>query len=183
MPNWCECILIVKGPTEVLDRFFAENQDVPAKRSGEEKNPDDKPSLLSFEKALPTPKEFVGKTVGATEMAEMFGAAEPTSWYTWHVKYWGTKWDANVYRAYRGMKPDRLIYIFDTAWSPPSAWTKAASEKYPILELELRYAEGGCDFSGARKFKAGHLLESKDANYKSLRYPDTKKLKEHKVTV
>lgn len=38
-------------------------------------------------------------------------------WYTWHTKYWGTKWGA--YDAYIKIGRTYITFVFNTAWSAP----------------------------------------------------------------
>jgi len=188
MPNWCDCILIVKGKLADLTGFFEENREVRESRQKREENadnagppfsvtlevfPEDPLSKLSFMRALPTPEEFRHKNVGATDMNEAFGSAKPTNWYTWQIRHWGTKWDASDVRVYRGHKPERLIYVFSTAWSPPTPWMEYVAGKYPHLAFELQFSEGGCDFSGKRKFKNGVIINpgQHEDDYRPLRYP------------
>ena len=38
-------------------------------------------------------------------------------WYTWHLKYWGTKW--NAYNCYVKIGKSYLTIVFQTAWSMP----------------------------------------------------------------
>ena len=43
-------------------------------------------------------------------------------WYTWHNKYWGTKW--NAYDGYTLNTDISVTFVFSTAWCAP----------YPIIE-------------------------------------------------
>lgn len=38
-------------------------------------------------------------------------------WYTWHNKYWGTKW--NAYDCYTKIGKSYITFIFSTAWNFP----------------------------------------------------------------
>jgi len=59
---------------------------------------------------------------------------------------------------------DRLEYYFDTAWSPPSAFVKAASAKFPTLLFELEFEEPGMVFRGSEKFSEGVLIQEVDTS-------------------
>ena len=48
-------------------------------------------------------------------------------WYAWHVKYWGTKW--NAYDAYTKVGKTTITFVFSTAWSMP----------FPIYEHLAKY--------------------------------------------
>lgn len=63
MPNWCECMLTIKGKTEELEKIKEFAKD--GKR------------VLSFNKFIPYPDRFRIETGG----------------YAWCVQNWGTKWD------------------------------------------------------------------------------------------
>lgn len=59
------------------------------------------------------------------------------NWYEWHVKYWGTKW--NAYDGYTIIKPHQLIFVFSTAWSAPfSIYEQLTKLGY---DFEVRYAD------------------------------------------
>ena len=73
--------------------------------------------------------------------------------YEWRVKHWGTKWPAACVQVespvtgYDG-KTVKVVFHFDTAWSPPTPVIKRAAELYPALRFELRYFERGAQFNG-----------------------------------
>lgn len=125
MPNWCSNYLQIKGNAEDLNKFKEEN--APAEEKG---------GALSFDRAVPMPKEFL-----ATD-----------AWYHWRIKHWGTKWDVNSdcdgSRIHDNDDPALLDYTLETAWAPPVAWLRAVSEKYPDLTFHMAWVEGGCCFSG-----------------------------------
>jgi hypothetical protein len=39
------------------------------------------------------------------------------NWYEWHLKYWGTKW--NAYDGYAIIGKSYITFVFNTAWSCP----------------------------------------------------------------
>lgn len=59
------------------------------------------------------------------------------NWYTWHNKYWGTKWDAYDGTVY--CLSDGVLFTFSTAWSP----AMPIFEKLTLLGLdfEIKYAD------------------------------------------
>lgn len=176
MPNWCDNILIITGKPEALMKFMEENREIRGlKKREEEVFPEKALSKLSFMRTLPTPEEFRGQMVGSTgrDMEEAFGSKKPTNWYTWQIRYWGTKWDASGVHVYRAHRPERLVYTFETAWSPPVPWTEHVAGKYQHLKFELRFSEGGCNFSGVEKFRNGVVVnpDHHEDDYRPLRYP------------
>ena len=66
-----------------------------------------------------------------------------TSWYSWCIEHWGTKWNAlNI--DFNGMYPinpetDKYAanYEFDTVWTEPFAVFEEIIEKFPELEFEM----------------------------------------------
>jgi hypothetical protein len=75
-----------------------------------------------------------------------------TTWYTWCVEKWGTKWDArhvDLDSAVAG----RLQYMFSTAWSPPLPVIGVMSEQFPSLLIDLKYWEGSMGFAGRLRVK------------------------------
>lgn len=58
-------------------------------------------------------------------------------WYTWHNKYWGTKWEA--YDAYTIIGKSYIQFIFSTAWSIPIPIIK----KLALIgyNLNIKYAD------------------------------------------
>lgn len=101
---------------------------------------------LSFAKAVPEP-EYEGRM----------------GWNNnWRIENWGTKWEPDMRHDYK--EGDNTLY-FDTAWSPPDIWLETVANKYPNLCFSLRYAEGGCDFSGFIKYLYGELVRNEEGDY------------------
>lgn len=59
-------------------------------------------------------------------------------WYTWHNRYWGTKWDA--YDGYTAAGKTWVMCVFSTAWSAPFPIYEALARKYNF-EFEVKYAD------------------------------------------
>jgi hypothetical protein len=144
MPNWCENILKITGPTKDLARFKKAVQGRGARRAKE-----DPVRPFSFHSLVPMP-EF---------------PAESDGWYNWSIAHWGTKWDASEPRIISESKTC-LEYGFDTAWSPPMEWLASVGPKFPMLTLRLWYAEGGSYFAGV------YTVEGDDANNEEKDYVD-----------
>jgi len=157
MSNWCNNTLTVVGPEKEINNF--RKQVLPKKQ--------DKDDLtdLSLETLLPCPDELESppdessmtpQQKGArTKMlfkkygAPIFGADKKMDWYYWQIKFWGTKWDIRA--AIVVDLPRRIVYQFESAWSPPCEWLKAIAPKFPALKFTLRYEEGGMGFKGKTK--------------------------------
>ena len=84
---------------------------------------------------------------------ELYGS--PT-WYEWCNRNWGTKW--NAYHQHIGYLDEGELYLeFDTAWSPPEPVYEAIAERFPDLQLEIRYIDEGGGFAGTYEIKDGIL--------------------------
>lgn len=99
--------------------------------------------IIDFDKIIPEPKtkeecpkECVIKSAREAHISE--DKDRPWfDWYTWHNKYWGTKW--NAYDAHTIIGKSYVTFIFNTAWAAP----------YPVIEklfllgydFDYRYAD------------------------------------------
>jgi len=152
MPNWCHNQLTIQGTDDELnairDLLEGENE------------------VLDFEQVKPTPRDledFVSDTTVKNvneikdEDLEWQSHSKPSqeqnlkkhgfaSWYEFHIAEWGTKW--NACDPSLDDNGDRLIYTFDTAWSPPGPIVLKLSELFPNAEFELKYIELGMSFAG-----------------------------------
>ena len=133
MPNMCFNTLTLEASSyEELTRFYEENSENEIK-------------CLSFDKSVHITNEngFVSGDV----CCEM----------------WGTKWEARdvEYTRELNAKTNRptITYTFDSAWSPPTTWLHKTAELYPLIDFELEYSEGGCDFRGKQYYKNGLMID------------------------
>jgi len=81
-----------------------------------------------------------------------------TTWYTWCINNWGTKWNAYNFDTQNSI--NNLI-IFNTAWSAPIPVIKQLSKKYPDIYFTLEWADE--DFganTGVIRFLNGNELSS-----------------------
>lgn len=84
------------------------------------------------------------------------------NWYDWRIKHWGTKWDVDAELV--EADEERLVYQFDSAWSPPFEWLKTVARNYPKLHFKLKYDEPGMGVMGVIVAGDGEI------NYKELTY-------------
>lgn len=67
-----------------------------------------------------------------------------SSWYSWNLANWGTKWSAYQCSILKNTKTEVRI-LFDTAWSPPFPIFRKLVSFHPELKLDVLYCdEGGC---------------------------------------
>lgn len=77
------------------------------------------------------------------------------NWYDWHIKYWGTKW--NAYDCYTKIGKSYIMFIFSTAWAVA----------YPIVkrlavlgyDMEIRYADEDLGFNCGKIYYTNEWTE------------------------
>lgn len=121
MPNWVYNKLTVAGDKQVLDKFESQASK-PARVPGNGGDTDI--SFLNFIKPE------------ATEMAWYI----ETGWYDWNISNWGCKWDAGRVEILERSE-GKMVYYFETPWSPPHLVFRAMAAQHPALDLLLEYEE------------------------------------------
>ncbi len=80
-----------------------------------------------------------------------------TSWYEWAIANWGTKW--NAYSQGDKRNTEDTIY-FQTAWSSPLELIRKLSELFPLVKIELTYAdEDSGNNTGKIIFEKGEAID------------------------
>jgi hypothetical protein len=83
--------------------------------------------------------------------------------YHWQTNHWGTKWDvagsANIEE-----EANKLIYTFQTAWSPPIKWFQQVSEMFPNLSFSMHYDDEGGGFAGTTVIEKGEVMHDEDVS-------------------
>jgi hypothetical protein len=104
-------------------------------------------------------REVDDKDVGVTpeEELDLISKYGASNWYDWNVANWGTKWNVSDVQADE-CSDTTLMYVFDTAWSPPTLVVEALAEKFPNLEFLLDYEEPGMSFWGEMEWSEGELI-------------------------
>ena len=127
----------------------------------------DKPNAISFWNFIrPTdeqlPYYFGQKSVPKPETNDESSILESVldfsgdDWYSWNIRNWGVKWDANNDHISYGdpeklKDTDSLGYQFETAWSIPEPVFRAMVEQHPELSFTFGCEEEqgwGAEFSG-----------------------------------
>ncbi|MDP2692721.1 MAG: hypothetical protein Q8O88_03735 [bacterium] len=131
-------------------------------------------SYLSMQNILPCPIELLGVTSpvraenGENEQQfkdrvarhkRIYGHED---WYSWKTAKWGCKWDINADLTFS--TETSVQYMFDSPWTPPTAFIETASEKFPNLKFELEYDEPGCCFRGTAYAEGGDTTDTSE-NY------------------
>jgi hypothetical protein len=188
VPNWCMNQLTVRGERSRLDAFAArvrgvdEDGDVsalcfsallptPPRLFGGaySQTAECRRLQTAFAAAAPAQqRELLESHPGfalylATRVLELeLNREERNGWYYWRLDHWGAKAECVCPQEPR-RRPDSLIYVFDTAWSPPSPFVAACSRRFRDLVFELAYHEPGNCFVGWEQHRSGRLLAERSA--------------------
>lgn len=130
MPNWCENMLVVRGPhaKEFVEACRGNG------RNG---------LSFSFNALVPIPQEV--REAGAEALTD------------WTYANWGTRSEPD--EIYVRFSENEARINFDTAWRPPKKWLEKVAAMYPDLEFRLSYFEPGMFFAGCVVFKEGRCVE------------------------
>ena len=143
MPNHCNNSLSVSGPKHIVQKFinFAQASTPWAANKYENDGTYEKETeLLCCNQFIPSPKK---------------------EWdYDWCINNWGSKWGCYDISRYYG--PQSVLYIFDTAWTPPEPVVEAMIKMFPKLRFIFTYEEEGVGFSGTLKGYRGKVYECKE---------------------
>jgi hypothetical protein len=143
MPNWCENELTVQGESAIVNAFLEAMR-------GEA-------TEIDFDKIIPQPEVIKGGGEG---------------WYDWRNTHWGTKWNAcdSLTMSDQSADTKRKVTIrFDTAWAPPLPVVEKIVQTYPLLDVTLKYWEGGMQFKGTLRGKRGEIVKHEQSQYKGPR--------------
>jgi len=181
MPNYVHSSLTIVGNKKDLIKFktFAQSQ-VNCYTGAKELN------VLDTQNFIPYPKKYLDldikpKTkIETNEFGQKFSIRGTDGFnsggYDWCVKNWGSKWgisepELNVDENEKGAEytnseaPDkgsRLIYSFQTAWSPISPVIKKMSVLFPKLEFSYFCNEESNAFVFQAEYKKGKLTGEED---------------------
>lgn len=175
MPNWCYNSLMIEGSAEQIANIKAQ-LNKPFTRQHDQWNPEtgkmelkdytySNPVFAFWNIIAPTDLESYNKQADHTQALSEALMFKGDNWYDWNVRNWGTKWDVAVsdddnYPETEIVEEwsDRLIYRFNTAWSPPVEAIRELSSQYPELEFDLEYEEE-TGWGGNITFLAGESSE------------------------
>ena len=137
MPNWCNNNIEITGPKEKLIKILD------GAKKGE---------LLDTLFPMPEALKETEKSSDDDKMAKQPVVDGVNNWYDWRVNNWSTKWDVDLYDDSTKVEGDgenaRLVFGFDSAWSPPIGACAKYLEDNDDVSIRLVYYEPGCDFMG-----------------------------------
>ena len=169
MPNWCTNTLNICGPVTEVDGFVKAVH-----------NDEGNQEYTILESLYPVPHDLkdLPSTFGMVSdddpdkdrkesNQEKYGAVD---WYDWCCNNWGTKW-ADCHTEYicddqsEGLK--KVMFRFDSAWSPPINGFNAIATMFPKLVFDLRYEEPGMCYQGYKIWGNGESIAEAEMEYMS----------------
>ena len=155
-------------------RYFCDVLNMEADKYG---NIISKYEALSFEKALPCPKELVDNMFGNEYSTDKTISEEQhkknkekllikygaDSQYDWNINNYGTKWDVNA--EITDETETSISYQFDSAWSAPCEFFRHIALKFKDLEFNLTFEEPGCGFEGEFSIRGDEVLTDETRDY------------------
>lgn len=156
MANSCYNKLTVSGDKQELNRFRA-------KVWKNKKEP------LDFNSTVPMPKELEGtdspnqaNLITKQILKAKYGH---DNWYEWQLSNWGCKW--GVYEDSAGDPKEiiykngkgKLVYDYNTPWSPPTQWLVNTSKTFPNLIFKNYCNEPGMSFKGTQTIVNGKIIK------------------------
>jgi len=140
MPNHCSNRIEISGEPRDVKRVkkFLENKDTD--------------TCFDFNNVIPMPEELENTLVPVPDpetfknrrLRKLYGT---DNWYDWKKSKWGTKWNS-----YNGKIDDEneeyIVYLFDTAWSPPEPVIHALREKFEEVDITAFFDEPGMEIAG-----------------------------------
>jgi hypothetical protein len=178
MPNWCYNSLTIEGSQEliadikrILNRPFVrehENYNMTTNQMEVKTYNYSNPVFAFWNIIRPTNLAAYNQQDDFSKPIEERLKFIGDNWYDWNVRNWGTKWDVAVsdddsYPETELIEEwsDRLIYSFNTAWSPPLPAIETLSKQYPSLTFNLSYEEE-TGWGGEVEFKDGDMTTIED---------------------
>lgn len=141
MPNHVKNVLKFKNLKSDEVDFILDTLCTPLEEGEDMYIPDKTQYGIDFDKIVPEPKfeEDCPDDCKVNKDSHVMEDKERPwfDWYKWHLKYWGTKW--NAYDRYSIIGKSYVTLVFNTAWTSPDP----IIEQLSLLgfDFELRYAD------------------------------------------
>ena len=158
MPNRCSNTITIKGEKETLQLLKDNNFSFDFIRPEPDwMNTPNEDGELPIENKHPLYTERVFRKSKKTD----------DRWYFWRNENWGTKWDIDCHDI-ELVDDNTLVVTGATAWSPPDEILRYATERFPDLEINIKFEESGCDFYGEADFSKGGVTHEFEDNLSNL---------------
>lgn len=154
MPNWCNNDMIIEGKTEDLNELkeFVKGEK----------------TWFDLEKVIPltdtkAKAKVLWDKLSSEEQKDRWDNDFDQFWfnvgdgYHWCADNWGTKWNTDCSEPQQ--TETKLMYAFDTAWSPSEPITKILIKRFPKLHFVHEYEEWGMCFQGILEGKDGIVIK------------------------
>lgn len=98
--------------------------------------------VVDFSLLIPTPDDYIAGDCSHRHGLGYKNDPFKNCWYSWNIRFWGTKWNGYSTLLRGGTEGDRAVLRFDTAWSHPFPVIDALSAKFPDETILVEYADG-----------------------------------------
>jgi len=181
MPNWCSQDLIITGPTvELMDfKKFAKSKEsvldteafIPYPEKFKEHDKKVKKQMEEYNKLSEEErknKEYPKDSFNLDDSKDKDLLVDGMSGYWWCINNWGSKWgicQSELTSEKLDNETGKLVYCFDSAWSPVIPVIAEMSRLFNNLRFELKYFEAGMEFQGKYVYEKGEVINSEHRDY------------------
>jgi hypothetical protein len=141
----------IVSPTDLASYFGFKSDELHAEEMKNRGKAEDE----DIDTVITTIKEVLAEPFDMQESVAQFYQDIQTGqdWYHWNIREWGTKWEISqsTYTA----TPNKLMYSYTTAWSPPVEAINKLAEMFPDLNFTSRFLDEGDNFAGEIHWESG----------------------------
>lgn len=162
MPNWCTNRFDIEGPAREIDQLldFLTLKDRPYYVNGRSSVID----CLPFHGPLYTLLPLIEQTEQEYAISLLQSKREDTDYIT---RKFGSPNNDGLYVSEHS--PTDISILVFSAWSPIRHVSMMLAERFPELDIDMVFDEGGVGFAGKIIVKKGELIEELSANFDNYR--------------
>ena len=152
----------IVSPTDLASYFGFKSDELHAEEVRKRAEAKDNSIEEDIETVITTIKEVLAEPFDVQEMVREFQESLEVGqdWYHWNIREWGTKWE--ISNASYESSPNRLVYSFCSAWSPPVSAIGRLAEMFPDLVFTVRFLDEGDNFAGEIHWESGEQVFDTD---------------------
>ena len=152
----------IVSPTDLASYFGFKSDELHAEEVRKRAEAEDNSIEEDIETVITTIKEVLAEPFDVQEMVREFQESLEVGqdWYHWNIREWGTKWE--ISNASYESSPNRLVYSFCSAWSPPVSAIGRLAEMFPDLVFTVRFLDEGDNFAGEIHWESGEQVFDTD---------------------
>ena len=152
----------IVSPTDLASYFGFKSDELHAEEVRKRAEAKDNSIEEDIETVITTIKEVLAEPFDVQEMVKEFYESIEVGqdWYHWNIREWGTKWE--ISNASYEASPNRLVYSFCSAWSPPVSALDKLAEMFPDLVFTSRFLDEGDNFAGEIHWESGQQVFDTD---------------------